>query len=185
MAVVPFPGSLSSAVAVALADDDIEPLCKDHLRSLAAAGTPVDERATALQQLMEHLTTQQGSGAEWKLVPALVSIAADREGAEQTAILVCAAHLEIGRLVLGDGDDHVVPPALQEAQRVALRIASGPLSEPIGDDDALRPLLVVIAAFNGLPDLAMTLLDLDEDDFDEDDGVDDDDDEGEDDDDGR
>jgi len=175
VAVVPFPTSLSAAVSAALADDAIDGTCKDHLRALADADARADVRAEALQGLMEHLTTLSGSAAEWKLVPALISIAADRDGPEQAAILVCAAHLEVGRLVLSDGDDHVVPPALIEARHVALRLAGAALAQPIDDEAVLRPLLVVVAAFNGLPDLAMELLDIGDDD---DDDLDDDEDPG-------
>jgi hypothetical protein len=174
---IPFPTSLSAAVSAALADDAIDGTSKDHLRALADTHARPDVRAEALQGLMEHLTTLSGSAAEWKLVPALISIAADREGPEQAAILVCAAHLEVGRLVLGDGDDHVVPPAITEARQVALRLASGALADPIDDEAVLRPLMVVVAAFNGLPDLAMQLLDID-DDLDDDGSDDDDEEEG-------
>jgi hypothetical protein len=166
MAVVPFPTSLSAAVSAALADDAIDGICKDHLRALADSDARADVRAEALQGLMEHLTTLSGSAAGWKLVPALTSIAADRDGPEQAAILVCAAHLEVGRLVLGDGDTHVVSPTLIEARHVALRLAGTALAQPVDDEAMLRPLLVVVAAFNGLPDLAMALLEDDED-FDE------------------
>ena len=185
MAVVPFPTSLTAAVGAALADDAIDGTSKDHLRALADTEARADVRAEALQGLMEHLTTLSGSAAEWRLVPALISIAASREGPEQVAILVCAAHLEVGRLVLSDGDDHVVPPALIEARPIALRLASAALAEPVDDEAVLRPLLVVVAAFNGLADLAMELLDIDDDDDvdDDDDDVDDDDDDVDDDDD--
>lgn len=183
MAVVPFPTSLTAAVSAALADDAIDGTCKDHLRALADADARADTRAEALQGLMEHLTTLQGNAAEWKLVPALVSIAARREGPEQAAILVCAAHLEVGRLVLSDGDDHVVPPALIEARSVALRLAGAALAEPVDDEAVLRPLLVVVAAFNGLPDLAMELLDIGSEDDDDDLADEDEDEEGDDDDD--
>lgn len=183
MAVVPFPTSLSAAVGAALADDAIDGISKDHVRILADTDARADARADALQGLMEHLTTLSGSAAEWKLVPALISIAANREGPEQAAILVCAAHLEVGRLVLSDGDDHVVPPAIIEARHVALRLASVALAEPIDDEAVLRPLMVVVAAFNGQPDLAMALLDIDEDDDFDDEDEDDDDEEGDDDDD--
>lgn len=181
MAVVLFPTSLSAAVSAALADDAIDGISKDYLRALADTDARADVRAEALQGLMEHLTTLSGSAAEWRLVPALISIAASREGPEQVAILVCAAHLEVGRLVLSDGDDHVVPPALTEARRTALRLAGAALTEPVDDEAVLRPLLVVVAAFNGLADLAMELLDIDDDDDDDDeldeDSLDDEDDE--------
>lgn len=178
MAVVPFPSTLPTAVSAALVDDDIDGPSKDFLRQLADADAADDARAIALQGLMEHLTTRHDDtegdgdgdeddmGTDWRLVPALVGIAALRQQAEQAALLVCAAHLEIGRLVMTEDDDQPVDRALTEARATALRLAGGALSSPIDDEAVLRPLLVVMAAFNGFADLALRLLnDDDEDDF--------------------
>jgi hypothetical protein len=177
VAVVPFPSSLPAAVSAALADPRLDGPSKDHLRALADGGSP-DQRALALQGLMEHLTGRDDEDAsdDWRLVPALIGIAEGRDGAEQAALLVCAAHLEVGRLVMTDeGDDDDNDPLLAEARRVALRLAGAAVATPIDEEAVLRPLLVVLAAFNGSADLALRLLNEDDlGDDDDDDDVDED-----------
>ncbi len=163
MTVVPFPSTTPAAVTAALTDVALDEGSKTLLRVLAS-GDSDEARATALTSLMEHVSElDDGNTADqsWRLIPALVAVAGTREGAERAAVLVCAGHLQVGRLVDIEDDDEasVAHAAFAEAACAdALRLAGEAVSSAVVDVEVLRPLMVVLAAFNGHVDLAIDLL---------------------------
>lgn len=194
MVVVPFPSTLPAAVAQALADVSIGSTRRGLL--LRLCGDDIDNRASALLELMEFESVDDGldnddgdggddvdvddDGAGRRLVPALVALAESRDGPEQFSLLTCAAQLELGRLLEEEDVDDDLAGDWSEACLTALRLAAAAVAQPL-EDDLLRPLLLVLATFNGNAELGLTIaggLDDDEDDdlddLDEDEDEDDD-----------
>jgi hypothetical protein len=189
MTVVPFPSTVTPEVAKAIADKHVDERSKELLRTLAD-GDSDDVRANALTTLMEHVSALASEDGDddadaaddegWRLIPALVSVAGTRDGAERAALLVCAGHLQVGRLVDLEDDPSALKAHesfVEAASARALKLAGEAVSTTIADVEVLRPLMVVLAAFHGHIDLAITLLSDDavpDDDDDLDDDVDDD-----------
>ena|GEM_PF-1370673 len=184
MVVVPFPSTLPITVARALADISIGSTRRGLL--LRLCGDEIDDRANALLELMEFESVDEGGVDEGgvdddeddsvgrRLVPALVALAESRDGPEQFSLLTCAAQLELGRLLEEEDVDDDLAGDWNEACLTALRLAAAAVAQPL-EDDLLRPLLLVLATFNGNAELGLTIAggldddDLDEDDLDEDD----------------
>ena len=159
--IIEFPGSLPTAVARAMADEKIPSELRDALRLLASndEGTRIE----ALDIIRDAVDVDEdGTGPRGlRLFPALVALAALREGAERAALVGSASSLELVRLAV-DGD---VPDSLESAwddARIAgLKLCAPLLAEPV-DPELLGPLLAALAALQGDGELAGLIASADE-----------------------
>ncbi len=164
--VAPPSSAFPPALARALADEQIPSALRDALRGATVDGE--EERLSALDDLQANLMLAQEpdddeddddgdtsssphlarTSAELRLFPALIAVAAQREGPEQLALLALAGGLEMVRLA-GDLD---VPEDLGEdwdaAHALALRLSGAALAVPV-PPEILRPLLACLAALQG------------------------------------
>jgi hypothetical protein len=192
---IPFPGpsSLPAPVARALGDGTLPEPLRAALRD--ATADDEEDRMLALDALQASLTLAAGldetdgdaaAGDDDHVVtgppglrafPALVALAALREGPERLALLAIAGGLEMVRLA-GDLD---IPEDLGDewvaAHEEALRLCAGALAT-VAEPEVVRPLLCCLATLQGDIALASGIASFDDDDGedDADDGSDEDDD---------
>ncbi len=149
--IIEFPGSLPLPVARALADDKIPSALRDALRTLATA--PEDSRPDALDVVRDAIDGDEAGPKGLRLFPALVALAATREGFERTALVGSAGSLELVRLAVDVEIPAGLEEAWEEARLLALKLLAPLLGEPM-DPVLIAPLLAAIAALHGEGDLA-------------------------------
>ncbi|MDP2339480.1 MAG: hypothetical protein Q8O67_00870 [Deltaproteobacteria bacterium] len=159
--IIEFPGSLPPAVARAVGDERIPSELRDALRLLASddEGTRIE----ALDVIRDAVDVDEDDTGPrgLRLFPALVALAALREGAERAALIGSASSLELVRLAV-DGD---VPEGLDavwdDARIAGLKLCAPLLAEPV-DPELLGPLLAALAALQGDGELAGLIASADE-----------------------
>jgi len=188
MTIIPYPSAdVPLAASKALADDHLSEDLKVLLRGLLS--TDLAERVKAMSSLVGFevdVAAGEYSVAEdedsvgplddpsaLRLLPALVALAERREDAERFSHVTCAANIELNRLMEGEEEPAGFEAAFEEARKTALGLAAAALAAPVDEEEILRPLMMVVAVFNGQVDLAMTLLGFDGDLDDEDEDGDD------------
>lgn len=188
MTIIPYPSAdVPLAASKALADDHLSEDLKVLLRGLLS--TDLAERVKAMSGLVgfevdvaageysvadddgEDSVGPLDDPSALRLLPALVALAEIREDAERFSHVTCAANIELNRLMEGEEEPAGFEASFEEARKTALGLAAAALAAPVDEEEILRPLMMVVAVFNGQVDLAMTLLgfdgDLDDEDEDE------------------
>ena len=189
MTIIPYPSAdVPLAASKALADDHLAEDLKVLLRGLLS--TDLAERVKAMSSLVGFQVDEAAGeysiddednvgplddDSAIRLLPALVALAELREDAERFSHVTCAANLELNRLMEGEDEPAGLEAAFADARKNALGLAAAAMGTPVEEEEILRPLMMVVAVFNGQVDLAMTLLG-----FDGDDDLDDEDEEGDD-----
>lgn len=176
MTIIPLPtADIPLAASKALADDKLSDELKGILRQLLS--TDDDERVKAMSSLVgfevdegnaeySEADVEQGGPLDddsaIRILPALVALAAVRDDAERFSLVTCAANLELNRLLEEIDVPAGLDQAFADARATAISIAGAALSQPIDEEELLRPLMMVVSVFNGHVDVAMSLLGLDD-----------------------
>lgn len=175
MTIIPLPtADIPLAASKALADDKLSEELKGILRQLLS--TDDDVRVKAMSSLVgfevdegnaEYSEVDDRAGpldddSAIRILPALVALAAVRDEAERFSLVTCAANLELNRLLEEIDVPAGLDQAFADARTTAIGIAGKALSEPIDEEELLRPLMMVVSVFNGHVDVAMSLLGLDD-----------------------
>ncbi len=176
MTIIPLPtADIPLAASKALADDKLSDDLKGILRLLLS--TDDNERVKAMSSLVgfevdegnaeySEADAEQGGPLDddsaIRILPALVALAAVREEGERFSLVTCAANLELNRLLEEIDVPAGLDQAFADARATAISIAGAALSQPIDEEELLRPLMMVVSVFNGHVDVAMSLLGLDD-----------------------